>query len=98
MSALAQEGVIPKIARMDSGSYIKEISDYFHKEEINFFIRANNSETLLIQAADAENWKACSINFQDIEIANFNYQFGIYTHRIIAYHFSNKTGQISAST
>ena len=96
--ALAQEGVIPKAARMDSGSYIKEVTDYFHKEKINFFIRANSSETLLMEAADAENWKACTINFQDMEVASFNYQFGNYTHRIVAYRFANKTGQVSALT
>jgi len=98
LSALAQEGVIPNTARMDSGSYIKEVTDYFHKEGINFFIRANGSETLLMEAVDAENWKACTINFQDMEVASFNYQFGKYTHRIVAYRFANKTGQISALT
>ena len=98
LSALRQEGVKPKIARMDSGSYIKEITDYFHDENIQFFIRANNSETLLTQAVDAENWKTCTINFQDMEVASFDYQFGKYTHRIIAYRFANKTGQVSALT
>ena len=98
LSALAQEGVIPKIARMDSGSYIKEVTDYFHKEGINFFIRANSSETLLMEAVGAENWKACTINFQDMEVASFNYRFGNYTHRIVAYRFANKTGQVSALT
>ena len=98
LTALKQEGVKPKIARMDSGSYIKEVTDYFHNENIDFFIRANNSETLLTQAADAENWKTCSINYQDMEVASFNYQFGKYSHRIIAYRFANKTGQISALT
>ena len=98
LSALAQEGVIPKVARMDSGSYIKEVTDFFHEEGINFFIRANNSETLLMEAVDAENWKACSINHQDMEVASFNYQFGKYVHRIIAYRFANRTGQVSALT
>jgi len=98
LSALATEGVTPKIARMDSGSYIKEVTDYFHKENINFFIRANSSEMLLMEAADTENWKTCTINFQDMEVNSFNYQFGKYTHRIVAYRFDNKTGQISALT
>ena len=98
LSALKQEGVKPKTARMDSGSYIKEVTDYFHNEDIHFFIRANNSETLLTQAVDAGNWKACTINFQDMEVASFKYQFGKYTHRIIAYRFANKTGQVSVLT
>jgi hypothetical protein len=98
LSALKQEGIKPKVARMDSGSYIKEVADYFHNEDIQFFIRANNSETLLTEAVDAENWKACTINFQDMDVASFNYQFGKHIHRIVAYRFANKTGQISALT
>jgi len=98
LSDLAREGIVPKIARMDSGSYIKEVVDYLHDEGINFFIRANSSETLLVKAADAEIWKACTINFQDMEVASFNYKFGKYTHRIVAYRFANKTGQVSVLT
>ena len=98
LSALKQEGVKPKSARMDSGSYIKEVTDYFHDEGIKFFIRANNSETLLTQAVDAGNWTACTINYQDMEVASFKYRFGKHKHRIIAYRFPNKTGQISILT
>lgn len=98
LSALKQEGIIPKIARMDSGSYIKEVTDYFHEEGILFFIRAKSSETLLIQAANNRDWKACRINYQDMEVTGFDYQFGKYTHRIIAYRFANKTGQTSLLT
>jgi hypothetical protein len=98
ISALKQEGVKPEVARMDSGSYIKEVTDYFHEQAIKFFIRANNSETLLTQAVDAENWKPCTINFQDMEVASFKYQFGKYEHRIIVYRFANKTGQVSLLT
>jgi len=39
---------------------------------MHFFIRANNSKTLFTQAVDTENWKACTINFQDIEVTIFN--------------------------
>ena len=98
LAALAKEGVVPKYARMDSGSYIKEVTNYFHSEDILFHIRANNSEVLLAQAAHAENWHPCTINFQDMEVASFSYQFGKYNHRIIAYRVPNKTGQVSAFT
>ena len=98
LSALKQEGIIPKIARMDSGSYIKEVTDYFHDEGIKFFIRAKSSETLLMQAADNQDWKPCTINYQDMEVTSFNYEFGKYTHRIVAYRFANKTGQTSILT
>ena len=33
-----------------------------------------------------------------MEVASFNYQFGEYIHRIIAYRVPNKTGQISILT
>jgi len=98
LSALKQEGVKPKTARMDSGSYIKEVTDYFHNESIGFFIRANNSGTILTEAVDAQNWKPCTINYQDMEVASFDYQFGKFIHRIIAYRFANKTGQVSVLT
>lgn len=97
-SALSQQGVKPKYARMDSGSYLKEVTDFFHEQNILFFIRANNSEALLTAAVDAENWKNCMINHQDLELASFPYKFGKYTHRIIAYRMPNKTGQLSALT
>ena len=98
LAALEGEGTGPKYAHMDSGSYIKEVTDYFHGKDIKFFIRANNSGTLLAQATDAGNWQACTINFQDMEVASFRHLFGEHEHRIIAYRFPNKTGQVSAIT
>lgn len=98
LKALANRGVKPRYARMDCGSYIKEVTDYFHKEDILFSVRASNSEVLLTMAADTDNWEACTINFQDMEVNSFKYQFGDYEHRIIAYRMPNKTGQLSAFT
>jgi DDE family transposase len=98
LKALANRGVKPRYARMDCGSYIKEVTDYFHKEDILFSVRASNSETLLTMAADTDNWEACTINFQDMEVNSFKYQFGDCEHRIIAYRMPNKTGQLSAFT
>lgn len=98
LTALEQEGIKPQRVRMDSGSYIKEVTDYFHQQEIKFFIRANNSEALLEQAADVEDWEPCTINFQDMEVTSFKYHFGKYDHRIVAYRFPNKTGQMSMLT
>lgn len=98
LKALVNRGVKPRYARMDCGSYIKEVTDYFHEEDILFSVRALNSETLLTMAADTDNWKTCTINFQDMEVNSFKYQFGAYEHRIIAYRVPNKTGQLSAFT
>ena len=98
LKVLADKGVKPRYARMDCGSYIKEVTDHFQKEDILFSIRASNSETLLTMAVDTENWKSVTINFQDMEINSFKYQFGDYQHRIIAYRMPNKTGQRSVFT
>jgi len=72
LKLLADKGVKPHYARMDCGSYIKEVTDYFHEEGILFSIRASNSETLLTMAADTDNWAPCTINFQDMEANSFN--------------------------
>ena len=98
LKALEGKSVKPRYARMDCGSYIKEVTDHFHEENILFSIRASNSETLLTMAADTEGWKSCTINFQDMEVNSFTYQFGNYDHRIIAYRMPNKTGQLSTFT
>jgi len=98
LKLLASKGIKPRYARMDCGSYLKEVTDYFHEEDILFSIRASNSETLLTMAADTPNWKPCAINFQDIEVNSFKYQFGNFEHRIIAYRMPNKTGQKSVFT
>ncbi len=98
LKLLAGKGVKPRYARMDCGSYIKEVTNHFHEEDILFSIRASNSETLLTMASDTDNWKACTINFQDMEVNSFKYQFGDYEHRIVAYRMPNKTGQTSVFT
>jgi hypothetical protein len=98
LNLLATKGIKPRCARMDCGSYVKEITDYFHKENILFSIRASNSGLLLSMAADTKNWNSCTINFQDMEVNSFKYQFGKYAHRIIAYRMPNKTGQRSVFT
>ena len=67
-----------------------------HDENNIFTIRASSSGQLLSKAADAENWTQCTINFQDFEVNSFNYLFGKYEHRIVAYRKPNKSGQISA--
>ena len=98
LGLLAGKGVKPRYARMDCGSYIKEVTDHLHKGDILFSIRASSSETLLTMAADTDNWKACTINFQDMEVNSFKYQFGDYEHRIVAYRMPNKSGQTSVFT
>ena len=98
MNLLQAHDIVPASVRMDAGSYIKEVTDFYHEQGVKFFIRANQSEALLFEASTADNWKSCTINHQNFEITSFDYEFGHYTHRIIAYRYPNKTGQISALT
>jgi hypothetical protein len=90
-----QQVNLPKRARMDCGSYIKEVTDFYQQEGVDFFIRANNSAVLIQTAGQQTDWKPCTINYQDYELTSFDYPFGKHTHRIIAYRYTNKTGQAS---
>lgn len=58
INTLANRGVKPRYARMGCGSYIKEATDYFHKENILFPIRVPNSGALLTKAAGTGGWAA----------------------------------------
>lgn len=88
-----QEVEVPKRVRMDCGSYIKEVTDFYEQEGVDFFIRAANSAVLVQKASQQTKWKPCFINYQDYQVASFAYEFGKHTHRIIAYRTTNKTGQ-----
>lgn len=98
LKELNDNQIFPKYARMDSGSYLKEVTDFFHSKGIFFFIRANQSSQFLLKASQTENWKQCTINNQDLEVNSFMYEFGNYTHRIVAYRFPNKTKEINIFT
>jgi len=61
-------------------------------------IRATDSAILLTMASDTNNWKVCTINYLDMEVNSFEYQFGDFEHHIIVYRMPNRTGQLSAFT
>lgn len=98
LKALGTQGIYPKYARMDAGSYIQEVTDYFHSQHILFFIRANRSQCLLEAASSSEQWQGCTIGYQDIQTTTLAYSFGNTAHRMVAYRVPNKTGQISTYT
>ena len=60
--------ITPASVRMDAGSYIKEATDFYHEQGVKFFIRANQSETLLFEASTADNWKVMPHNFLEENI------------------------------
>lgn len=98
LTTLYKEGIKPAIARMDSGSYIKDVTDYFQEEDIKFFIRANHSESLLLTASKLTGWGNCKIGFQKYETNSLEYEFGKHTHRIIVYRRHKKSNQTNAFT
>lgn len=92
---LEDNQIIPKRYRMDSGSYLKDITDYIHSEKKGlFYIRAEQCDSMLFEAANCEkDWNKCQIGFNRYEINSFPYKFGKHTFRIVAYRWANKTGQ-----
>ena len=98
LGALQEQGIYPKYARMDAGSYIQEVTDYFDSQQMLFFIRANQSQCLLEAASRSEQWQDCTIGYQDMQTTTLAYQFGHTAHRIVAYRVPNKTGQINTFT
>ena len=98
LGALQEQGIYPKYTRMDAGSYIQEVTDYFDSQQMLFFIRANQSQCLLEAASRSEQWQECTIGYQDMQTTTLAYQFGHTAHRIVAYRVPNKTGQINTFT
>ena len=98
IEALASQGIYPNRARMDAGSYIKEVVDFLHSKNILFTIRANQSEALLESASRNKDWNKCTIGIQDMEVTSLAYLFGDAAHRIVAYRVPNKTKQINTIT
>ena len=98
LGALQEQEIYPKYARMDAGSYIQEVTDYFDSQQMLFFIRANQSQCLLEAASRSEQWQDCTIGYQDMQTTTLAYQFGHTAHRIVAYRVPNKTGQINTFT
>lgn len=98
LEALHQQNVYPRYARMDAGSYIQEVTNFFHSKGLLFFIRANQSQCLLDAASQAEDWKDSTIGYQDIQTTTLAYQFGNTAHRIVAYRTAKVNGQINTFT
>jgi hypothetical protein len=93
LGILKNDGIKPARCRMDCGSYLKEVCDYFHQEGITFYIRAEQSEQLLFEASTSDDWKKVEIGINTYEVCSIDHLFGKHTHRVVAYRWPNKTGQ-----
>lgn len=89
---LWSQDIKPKRCRMDSGSYIKEVTNYLAKEDVLFYIRANQSQTLKMEAAALTDWKQATIGLQTYEVNSLDYTFGNKTHRMVVYRKPNRSG------
>lgn len=98
LDALHKQGIYPKRARMDAGSYIQEVTDFFDRKDILFTIRANQSPCLQEAASKSNHWDKFSMGYQEIQATSLAYQFGHAAHRVVAYRIPNKTGQLNAFT
>ncbi len=88
----------PSRCRMDCGSYLTKVCDWLNDGGTKFYIRAEQSEQLLFEASLSEDWKKCTIGVNDYEVCSIDHKFGKYTHRVVAYRWHNKTGQVSTIT
>lgn len=95
---LANQGIYPDRARMDAGSYSKEVVNFFHANNTLFAIRANQSHKLLEAASSNKEWNKCTIGIQDMEVTSLAYLFGDAAHRMVAYRVADKTKQINIVT
>jgi len=98
LEALHHQGIYPRYVRMDAGSYIQEVTDYFHSKQLLFFIRANQSQCLLETSGKCKGWKDTTMGYQDMQTTTLAYQFGNTAHRIVAYRVRNSTGQLNSFT
>lgn len=98
IEALANQEIYPNRVRMDAGSYIKEVANFFDGKNILFTIRANQSQTLLEAASKAKGWSKSTIGIQDMEVTSLAYLFGDAAHRMVAYRVPNKSKQINTIT
>lgn len=83
----------PSCCRMDCGSYIKEVCDWLEENHVTFYIRAEQSEQLLFEASTSDSWEKVKIGINTYEVCSIEHCFGKHTHRVVAYRWSNKTGQ-----
>ena len=96
--ALQEQGIHPKYARMDAGSYTTEVVNFFDQQQVSFFIRANQSQQLLTAASKVKEWESTEIGCQSIELASLSHLFGNNVHRIVAQRQVKHSKQIDVFT
>jgi hypothetical protein len=93
ISLLASHGIKPAYARMDCGSYIKDVCQYLDQEKITFYIRAEQSHHLLYNASLNRDWKNIEIGVNSYQTCSIEHSFGENSFRVVAYRWLHESRQ-----
>ena len=87
-------------ARMDAGSYSKEIIEVVASNSNLFYIRANKSAELLMQINEIKNWETVEINYKIYEVASivFTQFFKEKNYRLVIMREKSDSDQIDMFT
>jgi hypothetical protein len=87
-------------ARMDAGSYSKEIIKVVASNSKLFYIRANKSEDLFMQITEIKEWETVEINYKIYEVASipFTQFFEEENYRLVIMREKSNDIQINAFT
>ena len=83
-------------ARMDCGSFTKEVINVVKENVKTFYIRAQKCDNLTQLIKEQKEWKTIEINFKKVEVCSINYQpFNeATTYRYVVCREANLTGQV----
>lgn len=71
--SLDSQGIRPKRARMDCGSFSREIIEMVESHTDHFYIRAQRSGSLYSEVLEAEDWEEAEIGAQQYELTSIEY-------------------------
>ena len=83
-------------ARMDCGSFTKNVIKIVEKNVKQFYIRAQKCDNLSEEIKKVTNWTTTEINFKKVQVASIKYKpFGENSvYRYVISREANKTGQV----
>ena len=97
---LSEQGINVDRARMDAGSYAKDIIDVVAKNSKKFYIRANKSGNLFERIKEITDWQTVEINYKKYQVASISFTqfFEDRKYRLVIMREDGRTNQIDAFT
>ncbi len=97
---LAEQGIKVNRARMDAGSYAKDIIDVVAKNSIKFYIRANKSANLFERIKKITDWQTVEIGYKEYQVASvpFTQFFEDREYRLVIMREAGKSNQLNVFT